>query len=133
MLNIFFGFEEANKYAIRGSASTVALYGHHTEARPLLYAGNESGETLGYIVEEDGGFLSTFRRQAFATHRPFRAVIMDVHGTPLLWVRLSLPKPPSVMNMVRPRSDALLLGSIPGCTCNGCKTITPILPKANPY
>lgn len=48
---------------------------------------NESGETLGYIVEEDAGFFSMFRRQAFATHRPFRAVIMDIHGTPLLWVR----------------------------------------------
>lgn len=56
------------------------------------YADNEAGETLGYIAEEDAGvfgFLSTLRRQVLATHRPFRAVIMDVHGTPLLWVRCS--------------------------------------------
>ncbi|TEB35939.1 Scramblase-domain-containing protein [Coprinellus micaceus] len=65
MLNIFVGFEQANKYAIH----------------------NEAGETLGYILEEQAGFFSMLRRQAFATHRPFRAVIMDAHGTPLLWVR----------------------------------------------
>ena len=25
-------------------------------------------------------------RQAFATHRPFRAIIMDAEGSPVLWV-----------------------------------------------
>ena len=48
---------------------------------------NESGEPLGYIAEEPRGFLSMFSRQLFRTHRPFRAVIMDHHGSPILWVR----------------------------------------------
>ena len=41
---------------------------------------------LGYIAEEPRGFLSTFGRQIFRTHRPFRAVVMDPFGTPILWV-----------------------------------------------
>lgn len=65
MLNIFVGFEQANKY----------------------YICNEAGEPLGFIVEEDAGILGVVTRQAFATHRPFRAVIMDLQGSPILWIR----------------------------------------------
>ncbi|KAF5330868.1 hypothetical protein D9619_005864 [Psilocybe cf. subviscida] len=63
MLNVFIGFEQSNKYTISDAA----------------------GEHLGYIAEEPKGFLGTITRQAFATHRPFRAVIMDKEGTPVLW------------------------------------------------
>lgn len=48
---------------------------------------NEAGNTVGYIAEEEKGILATISRQAFATHRPFRAVIMDASGSPILWVR----------------------------------------------
>jgi len=65
MLNIFLGFEQTNKYSIS----------------------NDDGLTLGYVLEEPRGIWSMLGRQAFATHRPFRALIMDVHGTPLLWLR----------------------------------------------
>ncbi|KAI0328535.1 Scramblase-domain-containing protein [Cubamyces sp. BRFM 1775] len=65
MLNIFIGFEQTNRYVIT----------------------NELGETLGYIAEEPRGFLSTFSRQIFRTHRPFRAIVMDSHGSPILWFR----------------------------------------------
>ncbi|TFK42716.1 Scramblase-domain-containing protein [Crucibulum laeve] len=65
MLNIFVGFEQSNKYSIS----------------------NEAGEPLGFIAEEPKGFLAIMARQAFATHRPFRAVILDLQGTPILWVR----------------------------------------------
>ncbi|PFH50084.1 hypothetical protein AMATHDRAFT_4329 [Amanita thiersii Skay4041] len=65
MLNIFVGFEQCNKYSIS----------------------NEAGETVGYIAEEPKGFLATVARQAFATHRPFRAIIMDAAGSPVLWLR----------------------------------------------
>jgi hypothetical protein len=41
---------------------------------------------VGYIAEEEKGLLATISRQAFATHRPFRAVIMDASGSPILWV-----------------------------------------------
>lgn len=66
MLNIFAGFEQANKYAIS----------------------DIEGQPLGYIVEEHRGFLSVFSRQLFRTHRPFNAVVMDLDGEPILWVRL---------------------------------------------
>ncbi|KAF8163172.1 Scramblase-domain-containing protein [Crassisporium funariophilum] len=65
MLNVFVGFEQSNKYTIS----------------------NEAGEPLGYIAEEPRGFLGTLSRQAFATHRPFRAVIMNQEGSPILWIR----------------------------------------------
>ena len=66
MLNIFIGFEQTNKYAIN----------------------TENGEVLGHILEEPRGFLSTFSRQIFRTHRPFNAIVMDLDGSPMLWVRL---------------------------------------------
>ncbi|KAF9262167.1 Scramblase-domain-containing protein [Marasmius fiardii PR-910] len=65
MLNIFVGFEQTNKYSINGI----------------------DGTPLGFIAEEPGGFLSTLSRQVFATHRPFRALIMDTEGNPILWAR----------------------------------------------
>ncbi|KAI0636816.1 Scramblase-domain-containing protein [Trametes polyzona] len=65
MLNIFIGFEQTNRYVIT----------------------NELGDTLGYIAEEPRGFLSTFSRQIFRTHRPFRAIVMDAEGSPILWLR----------------------------------------------
>ncbi|KAJ9125837.1 hypothetical protein QFC24_002621 [Naganishia onofrii] len=65
MLNVFMGFEQANKYAIL----------------------NPQGEHVGYMAEEDQGFLSVMMRQALRTHRPFRSVVMDKHGTPVLWIR----------------------------------------------
>jgi len=65
MLNIFVGFEQTNKYVVS----------------------NEVGEVLGFIAEEPRGILASFSRQIFRTHRPFRAVIMDREGTPVLWIR----------------------------------------------
>lgn len=65
MLSIFMGFEQSNRYTIE----------------------NEAGELLGYIAEEPRGILSMFARQIFRTHRPFRALVMDLHGSPILWIR----------------------------------------------
>jgi hypothetical protein len=65
MLNIFVGFEQTNKYVIA----------------------NDVGEVLGFIAEEPRGLLASFSRQLLKTHRPFRAVIMDREGTPILWIR----------------------------------------------
>ncbi|CAL1704975.1 unnamed protein product [Somion occarium] len=59
MMNIFIGFEQTNKYVI----------------------------LLGYIAEEPRGILSVFSRQLLRTHRPFRAVVLDRQGSPILWLR----------------------------------------------
>ncbi|KAF8329793.1 Scramblase-domain-containing protein [Cantharellus anzutake] len=64
MLNVFIGFEQANRYAILDPA----------------------GNHVGYMAEEERGFLGTFSRQILRTHRPFRAVIMDSSGSPVLWI-----------------------------------------------
>ncbi|KAL7410656.1 Scramblase-domain-containing protein [Mrakia frigida] len=65
MMNIFLGFEQGNRYQIC----------------------NPEGEPVGFIAEEAQGILGTVSRQLLRTHRPFRAVIMDVEGNPILWVR----------------------------------------------
>jgi len=65
MMNLFLGFEQANRYAIR----------------------DLNGDVVGYIAEEQRSFLSVVSRQLFRTHRPFRALIMDTEGTPVLWLR----------------------------------------------
>ena len=80
MLNIFIGFEQTNKYVIC-SCQTLCICTSDQER-----VANEAGETLGFIAEEPRGLLASFSRQIFRTHRPFRAVIMDRDGTPVLWV-----------------------------------------------
>lgn len=52
-----------------------------------MVIGNDAGEPVGYIAEEPKGFFGVIARQAFSTHRPFRAVIMDLEGSPVMWVR----------------------------------------------
>jgi hypothetical protein len=51
-----------------------------------MITGDPDGNPLGYIAEEPRGFLASFGRQIFRTHRPFRALILDLNGSPLLWV-----------------------------------------------
>jgi hypothetical protein len=51
-----------------------------------VFLANEVGDTLGYIAEEPRGVLSMFSRQVLRTHRPFRALVMDSYGNPILWV-----------------------------------------------
>lgn len=55
MMNVFMGFEQANRYVIM----------------------NGRGETIGYMAEQDHGIGKTLARQAFKTHRSFTAHIFD--------------------------------------------------------
>ncbi|WVN86825.1 uncharacterized protein L203_101998 [Cryptococcus depauperatus CBS 7841] len=65
MLNIFMGFEQANRYAIHSS----------------------DGQHVGFLAEEEQGIFSTMNRQILRTHRPFRSLVMDRFGKPVLWIR----------------------------------------------
>lgn len=66
MMNIFLGFEQANKYSLHAP----------------------SGELVGYLAEEEQGMLGgALQRQMLRTHRPFRATVMDVSGKPVLMIR----------------------------------------------
>lgn len=64
MMNVFLGYEQANRYAIYSS----------------------DGNHVGFLAEEDRGFAGVLTRQILHTHRPFKSTIMDRHGTPILWV-----------------------------------------------
>lgn len=55
MMNVFVGFEQANKYIIMGP----------------------NGDHIGYLAEEDHGIGKTMARQAFRTHRSFTAHVFD--------------------------------------------------------
>ncbi|GAA6031739.1 hypothetical protein JCM8097_001962 [Rhodosporidiobolus ruineniae] len=64
MLNVFLGFEQANKYR--------------------LLAPN--GALLGYLLEEETSFVGTMSRQLLRNHRPFKATVIDPEGQVLLKV-----------------------------------------------
>lgn len=87
MLNIFVGFEQSNRYIISEHASGFPTMITYTVLSGILSSANEQEEVLGYVAEEPRGFLSMFSRQIFRTHRPFRALVMDSQGSPILWVR----------------------------------------------
>ncbi|KZV71908.1 Scramblase-domain-containing protein [Peniophora sp. CONT] len=84
MLNVFVGFEQANRYAISSL----------------------DGVPLGYIAEADSGMSSALTRQLLRTHRPFHAVIMDNNGTPILWLRRPFSWINSRMRVQRQNSDS---------------------------
>lgn len=105
MLNIFVGFEQTNKYVI------CRCQIHQSLAQLLTdNIANDVGETLGFIAEEPRGFLTSVFRQILRTHRPFRAVIMDRDGTPILWVWSEWLSCCSVSSYQHSRSGGLLLG-----------------------
>ncbi|GAA5943211.1 hypothetical protein JCM10213_006245 [Rhodosporidiobolus nylandii] len=64
MMNVFLGFEEANKYQLLGP----------------------DGRLLGWLLEEEAGFGATMSRQLLKTHRPFRATVLSPDGEVLLRV-----------------------------------------------
>ena len=84
MLNIFVGFEQTNRYVICGS---LHLFLNRLCTEYTNLSANLDGEVLGYVAEEPRGFFSMWSRQVFRTHRPFRALVMDASGSPILWVR----------------------------------------------
>jgi uncharacterized protein YxjI len=57
-IEIFSGFETKNNYSIT----------------------TESGEEIGYIVEEGSGFLKILRRFFFRSHRPFEITVLNKEG-----------------------------------------------------
>lgn len=64
-MNLFIGFEQANKYALM----------------------SPDGQPAGYLAEEGVSFASSLRRNFFATSRPFTATLFSTEGTPLLLFR----------------------------------------------
>lgn len=68
---------------------------------------------LGFIAEEPRGLLASLSRQIFRTHRPFRAVIMDREGTPVLWVSNTLLRPLYEGSFSIPDPEAFRLDKFP--------------------
>ncbi|ODQ54086.1 Scramblase, partial [Saitoella complicata NRRL Y-17804] len=65
MMNVFLGFEQANKYVLMDPA----------------------GQHVGYMAEEDLGMMGTLQRQAFRTHRAFKAHVLDREGREVLTIQ----------------------------------------------
>jgi hypothetical protein len=89
---------------------------------------NEAGEPLGYIAEEPRGFLSMFARQIFRTHRPFRALVMDLHGSPILWVRSIVVFPTSINSSNHTDSPAVCVDKF-AHVCPTFERPSPIYPR----
>lgn len=65
MMNVFLGFEQANKYKIM----------------------NSLGEQVGYMEEKDIGFAKMLGRQFFRLHRPFDIDVFNNYGDLLLTIK----------------------------------------------
>ncbi|KPI36680.1 Phospholipid scramblase family protein [Cyphellophora attinorum] len=62
MMNVFLGFEQANRYII------LDPHGNH----------------IGYMAETEGSVAKSMGRQIMRTHRPFTTNVFDRHGTEVL-------------------------------------------------
>ncbi|KAK6373371.1 hypothetical protein LTS17_008391 [Exophiala oligosperma] len=62
MMNLFLGFEQANRYVIL----------------------DPNGAHIGYMAEHDGGLGKVMARQWLRTHRAFTTHVFDKHGTEVL-------------------------------------------------
>ncbi|KIW13495.1 hypothetical protein PV08_08683 [Exophiala spinifera] len=62
MMNLFLGFEQANRYVIL----------------------DPNGAHIGYMAEHDGGLGKAMARQWLRTHRPFTTHVFDKHGREVL-------------------------------------------------
>ncbi|KAH3665960.1 hypothetical protein OGAPHI_004149 [Ogataea philodendri] len=71
-MNLFLGFEQANKYVVMDSL----------------------GNQLGWLMERDLGFTNTILRQVYRLHRPFTVDMFDNAGNLLMTIR----RPFSIVN-----------------------------------
>ncbi|CUM54358.1 uncharacterized protein AC631_00733 [Debaryomyces fabryi] len=65
MMNVFLGFEQANRYKIM----------------------NSLGEQIGFMEEKDIGFMKMLGRQFFRLHRPFDIDVFNNYGDLLLTIK----------------------------------------------
>ncbi|CAK7894090.1 hypothetical protein CAAN1_02S01090 [[Candida] anglica] len=65
MMNLFLGFEQANKYVIM----------------------NSTGQQIGYMEEKDMGILKMIGRQFFRLHRPFELEVFNNYGDSLMTIK----------------------------------------------
>ncbi|AOA65078.1 hypothetical protein PP7435_CHR4-0168 [Komagataella phaffii CBS 7435] len=65
MMNIFLGFEQANRYVIM----------------------DPTGSILGYMLERDLGITKAILRQIYRLHRPFTVDVMDTAGNVLMTIK----------------------------------------------
>ncbi|GAA5935876.1 Aim25p [Sporobolomyces koalae] len=82
-MNIFLGFEQANKYQLL----------------------SPEGELLGYLLEEEAGVGSALKRQFLRTHRPFRATVLSPEGQVLLTIHRPFTLINSRIYVSTPASD----------------------------
>ena len=64
-MNVFLGFEQANKYKIM----------------------NSMGQQIGYMEEQDYGIMKAIGRQFFRLHRPFEIGVFDNYGNLVMTIK----------------------------------------------
>lgn len=87
MMNVFLGFEQANRYTIMDP---------------------NNGSVLGYMEEEDFGIAKVILRQIYRLHRPFSVKVFDRHGTHILTIRRPFSFINSHIKAILPNSDIVV-------------------------
>jgi hypothetical protein len=100
MLNIFLGFEQANRYVIL----------------------NPNGEHVGYLAETEGGIASGMKRQLLRTHRPFTAHVFDKHSREVLRFDRPLSVIKSIIRVYDPWDPAASSGTQTATSLTETKT-----------
>lgn len=88
MMNVFLGFEQANKYAIM----------------------DVMGNRIGYMQERDFGFFKAITRQIYRLHRPFVVDIFDNFGNILMTIERPFSFINSHIKAVLPDENRTVVG-----------------------
>jgi uncharacterized protein YxjI len=85
MMNVFLGFEQANRYAIMDAL----------------------GNRLGFMEERDLGFVKVMMRQVYRLHRPFLVDVFDNEGNQLLTIKRPFSFINSHIEVLKPEGDLI--------------------------
>ncbi|KAG5368109.1 Phospholipid scramblase family protein [Yarrowia sp. C11] len=90
MMNLILGFEQANKYVIMDG----------------------NGNQLGFMEEEDFGFVKALMRQVYRLHRPFKVNVYDNGGNHLMTISRKFSFINSKIKAILPASqgDGIIIG-----------------------
>ncbi|PRQ73119.1 Scramblase-domain containing protein [Rhodotorula toruloides] len=109
LLNVFVGFEQANKYQLL----------------------SPEGKLLGYLLEEETSIAGTMSRQLLRNHRPFKAVVISPDGQVLLrihrpfaWInsRIYVSTPTSGSSNAQDAKEEMQRLEAPGASSSSAST-----------
>ncbi|BGO90336.1 hypothetical protein NBRC10512_005579 [Rhodotorula toruloides] len=120
LLNVFVGFEQANRYQLL----------------------SPEGHLLGYLLEEETSIAGTMSRQLLRNHRPFKAVVISPDGQVLLrihrpfaWInsRIYVSTPTSGATTAQDAKEEMQRLEAPGTSSSPASTALTTRPNEQEY